>query len=46
MELSNIVLWDKNPRKITAEAFEKLKQSLKNDLAFLKEDKIKLNDIN
>jgi len=46
MKLSEIQLWEDNPRKISDEAFEKLKQSLKNDLDFLKEDKIKLNRLN
>jgi len=45
MKLSSITLWADNPRKITDEAFEKLKSSLTKDLVYLKENPIKLNKI-
>lgn len=45
MKLNEIQLWGDNPRKITDEAFEKLKASLSNDTDYLKERKILLNKI-
>ena len=45
MKLSSITLWDKNPRKISPENFEKLKQSLSTDIEGLAENKICLNKI-
>ena len=45
MKIDKILLWENNPRKISDEAFEKLKQSLKDDIDYLTQQKIKINKI-